>query len=73
MVAQKEGQRMTLSTSDKISHVKAYMEPDLFSIVQKMAERDRETLSSWLRKLIIKELMQRGELSTDLLLRLAAG
>lgn len=64
---------MTLSTSDKISHVKAYMEPDLFSIVQKNAERDRETLSSWLRKLIIKELMARGEITQDLLLRLAAG
>jgi len=49
------------------------MEPDLFSIVQRLAERDRETLSSWLRKLIIKELMARGEISNDLLLRLAAG
>lgn len=64
---------MTLSTSDKISHVKSYMEPDLFSIVQRLAERERETLSSWLRKLIIKELLTRGELSNDLLLRLAAG
>lgn len=63
----------TVSTSDKISHAKTYMEPDLYIIVQRMAERERETVSSWLRKLIIKELMQRGEISQDLLLRLAAG
>ena len=63
----------TISTSDKISHVKSYLEPDLFYLVQRMAERDRETLSSWLRKLIIKELMSRNEISQDLLLRLAAG
>jgi len=64
---------MTLSTADKISHVKAYMEPDLYAIVERLSKKDRETLSGWLRKLIIKELMERGEIDQNLLLRLAAG
>jgi len=64
---------MAVSTSDKIFHAKVYLEPDLYTIVQKVADKDKESLSPWLRKLILKELIARGEIPQEVLIRLASG
>jgi hypothetical protein len=64
---------MAASTTDKIFHAKVYLEPDLYTIVQRVADKDRESLSPWLRKLILKELIARGEVPQDILIKLASG
>jgi len=61
------------ATNDKIFHAKVYLEPDLYGIVQRVADKDKESLSPWLRKLILKELISRGEVPQEILIKLASG
>ena len=59
--------------TDRISSAKVYLEPDLYYIAQRVADKDDETLSSWIRKLILRELLSRNEVSPDLIMKLAVG
>ena len=58
---------------EKIARCTTYLEPDLYVLVQQAAtENDERSVASWLRGLIIRELIQKDKLNQELLIKLLA-
>lgn len=51
----------------------AYVEPELYVLIQEVADAEGLSFSAWLRQLIIKDLVTRNKMSPDLLMKLAMG
>ena len=64
---------MPTTVTDRISSAKVYLEPDLYDLVHQEAKKKDETMSSWIRKLILAELLSRGVVSQELILKIATG
>lgn len=64
---------MAVTVSDRISHAKVYMEPAIATIAARVAEKEAGSMSSWLRKLVLQELIAKNEIPQDLLVKLALG
>lgn len=64
--------RPTVTVNDRIASGRVYIEPDLYTIAQRVAEGERKTFSTWARALIVKELVRKGELPPDLMVKLLA-
>lgn len=62
---------MATTVTDRISSAKVYLEPDVYTLAQKEAEKADETLSGWIRKLILSKLLEKGVLTPDLILKIA--
>jgi hypothetical protein len=57
----------------RIARAAAYLEPEVYVIVQELAVAENKTFSAWLRQLIIKELVDRDKLPKDLMVKLLMG
>lgn len=57
--------------NDRISRSAVYMEPALHDLLTREAALEDESVSNWLRKLVLKELNARGKVPFDLLMQLA--
>lgn len=64
---------MPTTVTDRISSAKVYLEPDIYLLAQKEAEKVDQTLSGWIRKLILAKLLEKGVLSQELILKIATG
>lgn len=64
---------MPTTVTDRISGAKAYLEPDLYYIVMEEAKKEDITVSNWMRKLIIKELLERKVLPQEIIMKIAVG
>lgn len=68
---------MTTVTTDigegRIARAAAYVEPEVYVIMQELAIADGKTFSAWLRGLIIKELIARNKLPQELMVKLVLG
>lgn len=62
-----------VSTDGRISRLASYIEPDLQLLVQREAEQSGDTISNWMRKLILEDLMKKGKITPELMLKLASG
>lgn len=57
----------------RISRLASYVEPDIYSLVQKEASEVDDTISNWIRRLILNHLTTEGKISPALMLKLASG
>lgn len=57
----------------RIARAALYIEPDLYTLMQREAEASGDTISNWMRKLVMADLMGKNRISQDLLLKLASG
>jgi hypothetical protein len=64
---------MATTVTDRISSAKVYLEPDIYTLAQQQAKKEDETLSNWIRKLILAELLKREVLTPDVILKIATG
>lgn len=64
---------MPTTVTDRISSAKVYLEPDVYTLAQQEAEKSDETLSGWVRKLILAKLLEKGVLTPELILKIATG
>lgn len=60
-------------TDGRISRLASYIEPDLYALVQQEANAAGDTISNWLRRLILAELDKAGKISPELMRKLASG
>lgn len=49
-----------------------YMEPELFAIASVAAEKEGETLSNWIRTLIMLRLKDTGHLTDEMIFKMAS-
>lgn len=64
---------MGTTVTDRISSAKIYLEPDIYTLAQQEAKKEDVTLSHWVRKLMIAELLKREVLTPDIVLKIATG
>lgn len=65
------GSRRTSIVNDRICRIATYVEPDVADIIEAEAKQAGDTVSGWLRTVILNSLIDQGAISPDLLRRLA--
>lgn len=63
---------MGVTINDKISRAGVYLEPAVYSLVQKAAEESNESVSAWIRRMIVTTLHEQGKIDNAMLLKLAS-
>lgn len=63
---------MPIAPNDKIARAATYMSTDMYNVVQEHAWAQKLTVSALLRKVLLEELVRKGRLNQDDILRLAA-
>lgn len=55
----------------RIGRAACYLEPEVYVRAQAVADKEGDSLSSWVRKLILTDLVNKGQLTQEQLLKLA--
>lgn len=59
--------------SARVKHIKCNIEPEFAEIMESVADKHKVSTSSYIRMLIINDLVARGLLTTETIARVTAG